>query len=118
MDRLMSRSSVEETLLLLFALWLLAETGLVVSTAVLVSVVEAAVADSAGGVTTKAIGVAPAATVSVPKLQVSTPVPALNALPAPQPAGWPPVRAEPTGRFTVNTTLVASDGPVFIRVRP
>src|SRR5579863_2789446 len=104
MDRLMSRSSVVFTLLLDTPV-LLADTGFVPNRAEAGKVTEGVFAASAGGVTTKAMGVAPAATVSVPKLQVSTPVPALKALPAPQPAGCPPVRAEPTARLSVNTTL-------------
>ena len=63
--------------------------------------------------------VAPAATVNVPRLQVSTPVPALK-LPAPPVlhiAGWPPVNTEPTGRFKVSTVLVESDGPEFKTVK-
>src|SRR3954469_12923382 len=58
----------------------------------MVSVVDAVLDDSAGGVMTKLIGVA-APTVNVPKLQISTEVPALKLLPGPQATGCPPTNA-------------------------
>src|SRR3954468_3673041 len=58
----------------------------------MVRVVDAVLADKAGGVMTKLTGVAPAATVNVPMLHISTEVPGLKLLPGPQAAGCPPTK--------------------------
>src|SRR4051812_13889334 len=74
--RLMSRSWISELLLLLFA-GTPSFTEPVMLALLRFRVVEAVLLLSAGGVTMKLIGIAPAATVRVPKSHVSTAVPAL-----------------------------------------
>ena len=108
---MMSRSWVVLTLLFTDPV-LFAETGLVLTVADIGRVTEGVLLGRAGGVITKVITVA-APFATAPILHVSTPVPALNELPAPQEAGCPPESAVPTGKFDVSTTLVALEGPAL-----
>src|SRR4051812_39492619 len=78
------------------------------------NVVEGVPAGRAVGLTTKLIVVAPAATVRLPMLQVTF---APTWLRPPGQEANPPVTVAPAGSVTFNTTLVASDGPLFCTCR-
>src|SRR4051812_11441893 len=111
MVRLMSRSTLVEALPKFVTLELMLETGFVFSVALTVTTVEAVEGDSAGGVTTNEMVVAPAATVSVFRLQVIV-LPTCETPPGHAPDANP-VKTAPAGTFRVSTLFVESEGPAF-----
>jgi hypothetical protein len=115
MVRLMSRSTLVEALPKFVTLELMPEMGLVFSVALTLTTVEDVEGDSAGGVTTNEMLVAPAATESVFRLHVIV-LPACETPPGHAPDANP-VKVAPAGTFTVSTVFVESDGPEFNTVK-